>query len=243
MMKFSVTKVTSSLLLGLLMSFAAVQKAHSYELYSNIDRDEFIDITGIDDFLPPSAETDYEIISNAARVENDSEIETLTLIETGETTGGQYSLGLGSQPPLTGPPEHFHTQEDEWFYITQGQYEFEIEGESIIANPGDLIISPAGERHRPLSVGATPSDIYFVWEPSGIEEFFRATSTEALESSPIPDNLQIASAAEKAGLVFVDNPFESNDTAKVPEPSLDILAASTFGTILLLKRKRKSVSL
>lgn len=242
-MKFSLFGVTSSLLFGLLMSFAAVQKAHGYELYSNIDRDEFIDITGIDDFVPPSTETNYEIISNGARLEDQSEIETLTLIETGETTDGQYSLGLGSQPPLTGPPEHFHTQEDEWFYITQGQYEFEIEGESIIANPGDLIFSPAGERHRPSSIGATRSEIYFVWEPSGIEEFFRATSSEALESSPTPDNLQIASAAEEAGIVFVNNEFRSNETARVPEPSLGMLAAITFGAILLLNGKRKSVSL
>lgn len=242
-MKFSLFGVTSSLLFGLLMSFAAVQKAHSYELYSNIDQDQFIDIVGINDFVPPSPETDYETLVNEVRVDNEVAFETLTLVDTAATTDGEYTLLLGSNPPTTGPPAHIHTHEDEWYYITEGQYRFVIEDEVLIANPGDLILSPIGEEHSITAIGESLSQMYLVYDPAGLEELFRETTQENLDSSPIDDNLQILEASDRAGLIFTEDTFGSNDTARVPEPSFGVFVASVFGMLLILKRKRKSVNL
>lgn len=216
-------------------SFILDETLPSQQLWSGIDLAEFIDITGIDDFVLPSEDTNYETLRIGARAELEEDSELLTFIETTETTQGEYSLGLVTQPPLAGTPLHIHHEEHEWFYITQGQYQFQVEDEFFIVNPGDLVFSPAGEMHNFLNIGDTRGEMYIVWEPGGVEDFFRDTSVDALINSPIPDEIQVAEAASQAGItLFLDPPTEV-----VPESS-SILASLFVGglvTFSILKRK------
>ena len=51
-------------------------------------------------------------------------------------TAGAFAVMEGSTHPRGGPPLHLHRNQDEWFYIPEGQYLFEVDGREIHADPG-----------------------------------------------------------------------------------------------------------
>ena len=47
---------------------------------------------------------------------------------------------------------HAHTDEDEFFMVTRGILEIEIEGQDpVILGPGEMCVIPKGVRHRPVA--------------------------------------------------------------------------------------------
>ena len=73
-----------------------------------------------------------------------------------------------------GPGRHFHYEQDEWFYIVEGEYIFEIGGERIRLKPGDSVFGPRKVPHVWAFVGDQPGRILFIFTPAGqIEAFFR----------------------------------------------------------------------
>lgn len=47
---------------------------------------------------------------------------------------------------------HVHEQEDEFFFVVDGQLEIELEGrEAIRLGPGESVLIPKGVRHRPTA--------------------------------------------------------------------------------------------
>jgi uncharacterized cupin superfamily protein len=51
------------------------------------------------------------------------------VITTGEMTGGRTCVVVETSPPGGGPPPHSHQNEDETFYILEGEYEILSEGQ------------------------------------------------------------------------------------------------------------------
>ena len=50
-------------------------------------------------------------------------------------------------PGRNGPPEHLHPDEDDSFYILEGELTFGVEGEEVVAGPGTFVLVPPGLRH------------------------------------------------------------------------------------------------
>lgn len=42
------------------------------------------------------------------------------------------------------PPRHVHYDEDETFHVLTGEARFEMNGETIVAGPGDTVHAPSG---------------------------------------------------------------------------------------------------
>ena len=75
-----------------------------------------------------------------------------------------------------GPGRHFHYEQDEWFYVVEGEYVFEVGQERIRLKPGDSAFGPRKVPHVWAFVGDQPGRILFVFTPAGqVEAFFRAT--------------------------------------------------------------------
>ena len=73
-----------------------------------------------------------------------------------------------------GPGRHFHYDQDEWFYIVEGEYVFEIGNERIRLKPGDSVFGPRKVPHVWAFVGNQTGRIIFAFTPAGkIEAFFR----------------------------------------------------------------------
>jgi quercetin dioxygenase-like cupin family protein len=67
-----------------------------------------------------------------------------------------------------------HHNQDEWFYVVQGEYIVEIGGERFHLSPGDSAFGPRGVPHGWAHVGDGPGRIAFAIAPAGrLEAFFR----------------------------------------------------------------------
>lgn len=73
-----------------------------------------------------------------------------------------------------GPARHLHYDQDEWFYILEGEFQFEVGGERLHLQPGDSLLAPRQIPHVWAFVGDTRGRILIVFTPAGkMETFFR----------------------------------------------------------------------
>ncbi len=76
-----------------------------------------------------------------------------------------------------GPPLHLHYHQEEWFYVMDGQVDFQVGEKRFRLGPGDSAFGPRGIPHTFSHVGATPGRMLIAFTPAGkMEEFFRATA-------------------------------------------------------------------
>lgn len=62
-------------------------------------------------------------------------------------TGGAYGLTENIVTPQSVPPMHIHSDEEEAFYILEGELEFVLDGEKVHAGPGSYTMIPRGVAH------------------------------------------------------------------------------------------------
>lgn len=77
--------------------------------------------------------------------------------------------------PGWGPPLHIHLEQEEWFYVMEGQVLFQVGDKRITLGPGDSILGPRNIPHAFTAVGK-PARMLIVFTPGGkMEQFFRDT--------------------------------------------------------------------
>ena len=131
--------------------------------------------------------------------------DTLTFKATAETTGGTLTAIECEAAPGGGPPPHIHENEDESFYVLDGEFEILLGDELLRAGPGDYAFVPRGTVHRFANVGDDVGRILILFTPGGLEQFFRTAGTPATSDAPAPpvDAAEIArtdAAAARHGL-------------------------------------------
>lgn len=77
-------------------------------------------------------------------------------------------------------PLHVHHNEDETFWVLEGEIDFEVGGQTVNAGPGTMLFGPRGIPHR-YTVRRGPSRMLFLFTPGGFEELLVATSDPAAE--------------------------------------------------------------
>jgi quercetin dioxygenase-like cupin family protein len=134
-----------------------------------------------------------------------------TFLVTGEESGGAYFAMQALVPPGGGPPPHIHTREDETFYVLEGNIEFLLGDQTVVAGPGDFVNVPRGIVHRFRNAGTATARIILTFTPAGIEHWFEETLERApneFQADDVPDNhdevgARYAAAAPRYGLEFV----------------------------------------
>ena len=125
---------------------------------------------------------------------------------TGEDTGGTFALWETTTPPGNpGPPPHIHHNEDEAFYILEGELELTVEGRASVVGAGTFVNIPKGTLHTFRNAGTTPARFLGLVAPAGFEGFFEEIgelATDPSSSAPAgpPDVETIMAAAPKYGL-------------------------------------------
>lgn len=89
---------------------------------------------------------------------------------------GAYGLMEAYTPPNSGPPLHLHQREDEWWFILDGNFLFEIDGNSVHAGPGDTVFAPRGGRHTFQNIGSVTGRALVTVVPGGLDAFFQEVS-------------------------------------------------------------------
>src|SRR5436309_2921698 len=103
----------------------------------------------------------------------------VTIKSSGATTNGRVTVieHLGTRG--LGSPLHVHHNEDEWFYVTEGELTFWVGGQLINAPEGSFVYGPRGIPHT-LTVTPPEARILLVTERAGFERLLRALSVPAL---------------------------------------------------------------
>ncbi|HEX2327106.1 MAG TPA: cupin domain-containing protein [Candidatus Angelobacter sp.] len=117
----------------------------------------------------------------------------------GSQTGGAFTLIEQTNAPGVAVPPHFHTQEEEIFYVMEGEMEFTLNDRRIRATAGTTVFLPRGITHsfRVMESGARALVMLL---PSGIEKMFRELN--ALPSGP-PDFSKVTAICKRYGIHFI----------------------------------------
>ncbi|GAA3756821.1 cupin domain-containing protein [Streptomyces tremellae] len=112
--------------------------------------------------------------------------DTYTIKLTAGQTGGSLGFIEASVPPGGGPDAHAHGDEDETFYLLDGELEFLNGDETFTARTGDLVFVPRGNRHRFKNTGDRTARMVFLFTPGGFEDFFVTAGDEPRPGEEAP---------------------------------------------------------
>jgi quercetin dioxygenase-like cupin family protein len=98
-----------------------------------------------------------------------------------------------------GPARHLHYEQDEWFYIVEGEFTMEIGQDRFELTPGDSILGPRKIPHAWAFTGEQHGRILIAFLPAGkMEAFFREV-TKANAMPPQDPGLWRAHGMELMG--------------------------------------------
>jgi quercetin dioxygenase-like cupin family protein len=96
------------------------------------------------------------MIRKGQTIENPITGERLRFLETSAETNGEYVLVETTvQPNGFVAAAHVHPYQTETFEIESGTLAFKLDGEEIVAGPGESVTVPAGSAHRFWNAGDT----------------------------------------------------------------------------------------
>ena len=73
------------------------------------------------------------------------------------------------QPHRSGPPIHQHADEDDSFYILDGELTFTVEDDEVVAGPGTFVLVPPGVQHTFRNDGDALVRMVNVHAPAGFD--------------------------------------------------------------------------
>ena len=106
-----------------------------------------------------------------------------------ETTDGRVAVLEFRWPQGGGSPLHVHRNEDEWFYVIEGELTLWVGGEVIVAPAGSFVYGPRDIPHTFL-VTSTEARFLMVTEPAPFADFVRAMSEPAQALTLPPASIQ-----------------------------------------------------
>ncbi len=132
--------------------------------------------------------------------------ERMTILTTGEETGGAFFLAEIEVTPGGGTPPHIHRREDEAFHMLEGSLTIQVGGNTITASAGDFAFLPRGIAHSFKNTSDSRAKALVLTTPSGLEGFFTEVfdpATDRFATPPLQNKDLIAralAAAPKYGL-------------------------------------------
>ncbi len=134
-----------------------------------------------------------------------------TIKSSAETTDGRVAVTENLGPQGYGSPLHVHHNEDEWFYVIEGELTFWVGGQVITAPAGSFVYGPRDIPHT-FTVSSEQARFLLVTEPAGLEKFMRAGAEPAQQlaippapTAP-PDIARMTTLAAEYGIEILGPP-------------------------------------
>jgi quercetin dioxygenase-like cupin family protein len=130
------------------------------------------------------------------------------LLVTGDQTGGEYAVFEALVPPGEGPPPHLHVNDDEIFYVADGEITLVVEGQEIEAGAGSFAAVPRGTVHTFKNDGEATARLVVTIKPAGLDKFFQEIGvpiTDPTADAPpatVEHIQRVIAAAPKYGMQF-----------------------------------------
>ena len=132
----------------------------------------------------------------------------MKVVLTTEAAGGAISVLMAWLKPGEGPPDHYHSDRDEMFFVVAGTIELTVGGETSTVGAGSLALIPRTTVHRFRNVGDGKACLLDLTLPGGQDHFFKAiadladkgafTSEKAVEVARQFDTNFVASLSSSA---------------------------------------------
>ena len=126
-------------------------------------------------------------------------------VATTDTSGDMY-IFESTREKKGGPPLHYHFDQDEWWYILEGEFLFKIGEETFTAKMGDSVFGPRMVPHAFAKTNEGIARMLTVFQPAGkMEAHFKAVSEGALSklSEEERDKFRQANGFKFAGPALV----------------------------------------
>ena len=128
----------------------------------------------------------------------------------------EHRVPHGDSPPL-----HRHATEDEFFHILDGDFRFVVDGQSLRAGPGAMLLAPKGSLHTYRAESAEGGRFVTVTRGDDFEHLVRAFARPAerlelppLAGPPTPEAMAaLESAAAARGITFHGPPLGPEESA------------------------------
>ena len=117
-----------------------------------------------------------------------------------DITGGAFTIIEESAPLDT--PLHVHGNEDELWYVLEGEHVFRVGDAEFRAGPGEIVFGPRGIPHSQRRVVPRSGRLLVVVSPAGFEGFFRELSEAERASASMPE--AYTRVSEKYGLTWAN---------------------------------------
>jgi mannose-6-phosphate isomerase-like protein (cupin superfamily) len=125
---------------------------------------------------------------------------TILVRASGESTGGTLSL-FEELPPMIDTPRHVHANEDELFYVLEGEHVIEVGGEEHRVGPGGAVFAPREVPHAQRRVVPGEGRLLIMTVPGGFDGFFRDLAAADAAGELGPD--AYAAASRKYGITWL----------------------------------------
>ena len=133
----------------------------------------------------------------------------MTFLATAEDTQGQFALIEAVARKGNAPPPHMHHQEDEIFYVVEGEITASVGNKTIKATPGTLVFMPRDVVHS-FAIESEQVRMLVLLTPAGMEGWFKEFSVPApamtlppVAEVPFSEIQRMLAVAPKFGLEFV----------------------------------------
>jgi mannose-6-phosphate isomerase-like protein (cupin superfamily) len=111
----------------------------------------------------------------------------VTFYALGEDTGGAFTLFEEALAPQERAMPHLHHEEDQAFYVLEGDHQFICDGRAFAAGAGSFVYVPRGTVHSYENVGTEPGRLLILSTPAGgTERLFLELGEPAAEGSSPP---------------------------------------------------------
>lgn len=103
-------------------------------------------------------------------------LNTLDIKISGKDTDNQLAVfEQAGHTPHGGPPLHVHIDQDEWFFVTEGEYLFQCGNERFRMRAGDTVFLPRNMPHAFIQLSEKARTIVSYMPAGSMEEFFSVT--------------------------------------------------------------------
>jgi mannose-6-phosphate isomerase-like protein (cupin superfamily) len=126
---------------------------------------------------------------------------TLLVRASAETTGGAFTV-IEELPPMVDTPLHVHANEDEVFYVLEGEHIVQCGEREFHLGPRGIAFLPRGIPHSQRRVVPGEGRLLALTYPAGLEGFFRDLAEAERAGTLGPD--AYAAASEAYGITWLD---------------------------------------
>ena len=136
---------------------------------------------------------------------------TLVKVSAADSDGRFAAFHLVA-PPMSGPPLHVHTNEDEYFHVLDGELVFEIDGVRHTIGTGGSVYITRGVTHRYQNFTDRDVPLLIMTTPGHFSEFFVAMSAMTPPGG-MPPMDELAALDAKYGITTLGPPLLPGDLA------------------------------